>query len=575
MVFSFIGIYSVISNREFTSNHLINYFQFDNIIYIMKKYIKYIFSVVMILAMFIASFCVVNFANYTRALADDENQPTSSIFNYLSITQENYKFSVSDFTTDSINNLPGGAIYTNKTVTISFSEKVSSSRITANTEILNSTTEIDGKAYYVFDIDSLSADTCKIIHILLSAEGVSYELHFSLVQTVNNFKFKNEIYWQYSYHGDTETVVSPSNNQTYSPLSLHIPNASAINPIYIDFEYCGEKFLIYFDGNNYYNGLDNSFIDMTHMKFDLSGTYKVKIYDKTNLYNFDDKNFMEYNFIVKNDTTPIDAFYIIAHLENGDLVVNHQFTNTKTIVNFVNMSDYNIYPLIDRIVVTQYFPNNQEPKTTEYSSSNSTLPNSLSFSEDGTYNIKVLSKNGGAILKEFEFTIIESIRNFFSIDNEIYEPKPTDPSNTTIVYSINRQVPSSYHNIHGTTSYAFIVKIARSNPSIDGVANNNRSSSNVTLTVKGVGNIIVTVTFNGNAVIDNKVYQNYDQLPTFTEAGKYVVRITDEMGTTITKTFTITVKINTAGIILIVVAALMVTLLIVVIFVSRSKVKVR
>ena len=117
--------------------------------------------------------------------------------------------------------------------------------------------------------------------------------------------------------------------------------------------------------------------------------------------------------------------------------------------------------------------------------------------------------------------------------------------------------------------------VARSAPNIVGIANNDRTQDNVSLRVYGVGTIDVYVSLNGAQMMIDTKYENGSRLPTFTEQGNYFVRITDEMGSTITRSFTITMKLNTASIILIVIAAVAIVGLIVFIIVSRGRVKVR
>ncbi|MBQ3158371.1 MAG: hypothetical protein IJB98_01615, partial [Clostridia bacterium] len=69
--------------------------------------------------------------------------------------------------------------------------------------------------------------------------------------------------------------------------------------------------------------------------------------------------------------------------------------------------------------------------------------------------------------------------------------------------------------------------------------------------------------------------QNGEEIGSFSEPGKYFIKITDEMGTTITKNFTITIKMNGAAIALIAIGLAVVLIVIVVAIVSRSRVKVR
>ena len=56
----------------------------------------------------------------------------------------------------------------------------------------------------------------------------------------------------------------------------------------------------------------------------------------------------------------------------------------------------------------------------------------------------------------------------------------------------------------------------------------------------GVGKINVVVSKDGET--HKLEIQNGEEIGSFSEPGKYFIKITDEMGTTITKNFTITIK---------------------------------
>ena len=65
-----------------------------------------------------------------------------------------------------------------------------------------------------------------------------------LVQTPLNFVSEKSISFEYKYNGITENVKSTTDNITYPPLTVKIPNGSEYNPTFIKFTYLGESFTV-------------------------------------------------------------------------------------------------------------------------------------------------------------------------------------------------------------------------------------------------------------------------------------------------------------------------------------------
>ena len=562
---------------------------------IMKKRFGFMFAFLFTIAIAVAFFVGASNLGFEgkseQALADDSEVTYNQIFDYVSITQEDYVFSNKDLIEVETAYETYNALYTNKTVTIAcnyeFTSVYDEFTISVNSSYLEDDdehiVEIGGKRYYVFSINDIEEDTSTRIVLRVRLYNpptpnnpqvtyTEYSLSFMLIQTKLTFVNNSDFSWQYTYNTVLETVSAPSTNYTYPPIVLSVPNGTRLNPVYVKFIYCGETFEVYNVDGIFYNAVDNSTLDFSTLSFNKSGTYEVEIYDNTSYSGYANNNYRSYSFIVKNTTTALDAFYIIAHLEDGSLIMNKQISNTTTTVEFVNLAD--IASLVDRIVVTMtYRPTGGEniSETTEYNRSN--LPASLTFENDDNYHIQVIGRNGGNIIAEFEFNLIQSIRSYFESGGVRYEIADDEPSNTTKTFHIDVTETSYYNGIEGASEYSFYVIIARSEPSIDGINNNARTSNNVSLTVRGVGTIEVAISKDGTT--NTIVCQNGERLPTFADPGRYFIRITDEMGTTITKSFTITVRMNTAAIILIVIAAVIMVVLVVFIFISRTRVKVR
>jgi len=423
---------------------------------------------------------------------------------------------------------------------------------------------------YVFNNLNTPTNTPVLLKLSFIVSSSVYYLDFILVQTDNNFNIDDNLSWEYNFNNQTEWIKAPSNDKTYTPLTLHVPNGTQLNPTYVKFTFLGEIFTIYNIDGEFYNNYNGTKLNIQEVLFDLSGTYNVEIYDRTK-FCYSDSNYNSYNFFIKNKNDP---FYIYGHNKNGNVVANNQVTNSDVVVDFVNLND--IYKNVDQIIVTKsYRPSGGEniSEETKYPSS-SNIPSSLTFSADGTYNIRVVGKTAGQIIKEYDFILINTIRSHFEKDNKTYEIGPNDPDNTYKTFNISSSFPSTYKNITSKTDYNFNVTIAKSEPSISGINNNGRKQGGVSLTVYGVGKIQVNITQDGKALspIEATNGQKLEKLDT---PGKYYVKITDEMGTTVTKSFTITVKMNAAAKAIIIVGAILVVALVAIIIISRARVRVR
>ena len=254
--------------------------------------------------------------------------------------------------------------------------------------------------------------------------------------------------------------------------------------------------------------------------------------------------------------------------------MNGQYTNSNVTTIFENWTSDFKSQVHKITVIRAYQPSISENIPVEKTYLPEELPSSLTFSEDGTYDIKFENRRGD-ILFEYKFVITKSIKTSFKIGNSVYEVGENEASNVTKEFTIDSFQSSEYNGIVGNTNFSFTILVARSAPNIVGIANNDRTQDNVSLRVYGVGTIDVYVSLNGAQMMIDTKYENGSRLPTFTEQGNYFVRITDEMGSTITRSFTITMKLNTASIILIVIAAVAIVGLIVFIIISRGRVKVR
>lgn len=550
-------------------------------------------------------------------VADEDKTEKKDIFeilDYFDISQEGYVFKKNDFITNYGSNGNSLALYTNRTVTINTVEPANGNLTYTFSVAINSLTTIkqledNGYIYrdplnneiisYVLDINGKTDDIENYIYLNLEIHyppsedrpggyNETLELPFYIVQTPTNFEKENSsatnefILWKYVYNNQPITTTAPGNGETFTTLNLTFPSGTKLNPVYVKFIYCGEHYEIYRYSyeeagekiTKTFNSANDEEIDITELSFNKSGTYTVRIFDKTVNSSCPNKNFYEYKFIIKNTSLSTDGFFINAQDESGNPIMNGQYTNSNVTTIFENWtSDFKSQ--VNKItVIRAYQPSISENIPVEKTYLPEELPSSLTFSEDGTYDIKFENRRGD-ILSEYKFVITKSIKTSFKIGDTIYRIADDEASNETKEFSIDNTATSTYNGILGKTNFSFNILVARSEPSIVGVSNNERTSNAVNLKVYGVGKIDVYISLNGTQMMLETEYENGGRLPTLTEQGSYFIKVTDEMGSVTTKTFTVTMKLNTASIILIVIASIALVGLVVFIIFSRGKVKVR
>lgn len=571
----------------------------------MKKSILF-FNIVFGIALAMLAFLVVNFQTPTTSLAEKEPEVLheTTVFDFVSFSQQDHAFTEEDFVTktkivgdEEITEL---YLYTTETITIYnfiknntdiFQVSVKDSNglnLNINDYIHTITTKDENNEditndYYVFEIGNTDKQTqisvrySQFVKNGFSTQFINYDFTFTLIQVAENFEIDPNLYWTYEYNDNVETIKSPTNGYTYPNLSLHIPNGTALNPITVKFKYLGANYEVYNIDGVFYNSIDDTIINnMSMLEFNLSGLYSVEIYDETINCSVH-SNYLKHEFTIEDNSSRTSSFYITAQLEDGTVIMDQQIANDNTIVTFNNLERLVNTNTLDKITVTRvYHPTSGEniDETIEYSQRNGNLSKTLTLDKDGSFTIDVYNRNGSRITT-FYVMIVKTIRISFQLDgktytipedqaiNEIYTPDP-----------IERTVTTYYNGLKGHSTYIYSISLANSAPSIDGIKDDARTQSNVSLTIRGVGNIQVVITKDGvtNPPI---VVQNKSKIPTITEPGKYLVRITDEMGTTITKSFTITIKMNAAATALIVIGIAIVIVAIVAIIIMRTKIKVR
>lgn len=576
----------------------------------MKKNFKILFGLIFTLALAMVTFGCVNLCKentISEVFAEETITETEEldILDFFTISQDGYVFKTEDFREDvtvGMTTYPK-VLYTDQTVTISTdydyknyldgnSDKYQISVNSSFDEALNHIQVINGNNYYVFDVNKFDHDFTTRINITVSihvpkngrvqAHNILYNLDFYLIQTKVNFhQSSNESHFLWKNLTNGSTFSEPSSGTDYnSKISLiEMPKGTDLNPIYIKFSYCGETYTLYNIEGTLYNLENNLPLAHNYLELVKSGKYIVEIYDSTRFSGFSNKNHLRYDFsITVSSQERYSEFYIFAHHEDLTPVANNQVSNHKTLVELVNINLSNVRRHIDRIEVTRtYKPSSGEniPELTVYKEKNpnTPYPTLLEFDEDGTYYIEVIGTNNDNVVSSFRFTMLQGIRTYFEIDGERYEMASNEPANKTKTFEVIKQVDSNYNGIEGTTTYSFNVTVARSAPAIAGVANNSRVADTVNLVIYGVGDIEVSISQDGKTT--TKTVTNGTALEPITEKGDYLVKITDQMGTTVAKSFTIKVKLNTASMILIIIGIILVVGMLVFIVITRAKVKVK
>lgn len=557
----------------------------------------------------------ISVAEETVSPVADETTDEKDVFdilNYFDISQEGYVFKKEDFISNYGSKANSLALYTNRTVTIntivpndslSYSFSVAINSLTTTKQLEDNgyiyRDPTTGDISYVLDINGKTDDIENYIYFALEihyppTEGKpagyteTLELPFYIVQTPTNFEKENSsatnefIVWDYLYNHQKIETTAPATGETFTTLNLKFPSGTRLNPVYVDFIFCGEHYELYRysyqDGSETitktFNSANDQEVDIDKLCFNKSGTYTVHIFDKTVNSNCPNKNYYEYKFTIKNTSLSTNGFFINAQDENGNPIMSGQYTNSNVTTIFENWtSDFKSQ--VNKItIIRAYQPSISENIPVEKVYLPEELPSSITFSEDGTYDIKFENRRGD-ILSEYKFVITKSIKTSFKIGDTIYKIADDGVSNETKEFLINNTATSSYNGILGKTNFSFNILVARSEPNIVGVANNERTSNAVNVRVYGVGKIDVYISLNGTQMMFETEYENGESLPTLSEQGNYFIKVTDEMGSVTTKTFTVTMKLNAASIILIVLASVALIGLFIFIIFSRGKVKVR
>ncbi len=426
---------------------------------------------------------------------------------------------------------------------------------------------------------------------------------FNIVQTSAVYNTNSGV--TYSFETTPGTAVSVSDmieSATYKKVNLTVTPGTQINPTIIDLNHNGEHYEIRNINGYFYNNTTRELLTFANtpentIPLDKSGVYDIVVRDRTGETSSPSAN-------KKYDSFMIDVYkgefragsvFLTATTTSGDRIANGETTNEDVSIRFFNITP----TVVDKIVVseTTFATGNVYTTDTVYSNE---FKSAIPCENDGLYQIKIYFKpdTGTGITPQtytYRFTVIKDIRtnySYYTIElNDDGSPKLDEHGNTIPVLKIieieDNQLANKINNcevtetitltygngIYKKNEYHYTVRLAKSAPEISGVLNNQTLTGSATVTIKGVGKISVTITENGQR--QNPVLYNSNDKISFSKPGKYTITIVDEMGTSLTKNFTINVQINGAGIALLVVGGVLVALGLLYVIKSRSKVSVR
>lgn len=407
-----------------------------------------------------------------------------------------------------------------------------------------------------------------------NASGVFFEIN---IVFVNIYTYSTNSYIWYTNNNPEETIDQPENDAVFenTTLTLKFQNAQQQtqnnNRLHVKYTLNGTTYTATYankdtlvDGNN-------------KLDFTQSGNYIVEIYDDT--YTPEAQalgkrtNYKKYTFSVENG-----VYALTYSPENEEqYFIDNQYTNTDVIVSLKGTQEADVY----------YFKAvNQENVEDVYVTG--TLQNSnnfsYTFSQHGNYVVTIYTDQAyeHPILTS-QFHIVKEL-----VTTKIFADGQEGVTNTQLAVDTNTHVQtilttvtttSTTNNITTETTYSFTYRYAYSNaiPSfVSNVGNNQRTSDSVTVRPQTTGNFVVQITYNGTTHIWEYNPEDTESLSrTFDAIGTYSLRLTDELGNSITYNFEIYKPMDAASIALIVVSCVIAVAIIIIIIVARTRLNVR
>ena len=413
----------------------------------------------------------------------------------------------------------------------------------------------------------------------IQAKNVSEVVFFEInIVFVNIYTYSTNSYIWYTNNNPEETIDQPENDAVFesTTLTLKFQNAQeqtqSNNRLHVKYTLNGTTYTAT------YANKDTLIDENNKLDFTQSGNYTVEIYDDT--YTPEAQalgkrtNYKKYTFSVENG-----VYALTYSPENEEqYFIDNQYTNTDVIVSLKGTQESDVY----------YFKAvNQENVEDVYVTG--TLQNSndfsYTFSQHGNYVVTIYTDQAyeHPILTS-QFHIVKEL-----VTTKIFADGQEGVTNTDLKTDTNthvitvqttvQQTKQIADNIQTVTTYTFTYRYAYRNaiPSfVSNVGNNQRTSGSVTVRPQTTGNFVVQITYNGTTHLWEYNPEDAESLSrTFDAIGTYSLRLTDELGNSITYNFEIYKPMDAASITLIVVSCVIAVAIIIVIIVARTRLNVR
>lgn len=530
--------------------------------------------------------------------ASEPSQPSkSTLFSFLKITSYGKIYDETDLT-PSISEQSAPTLYINSSITIhNKTGTVIFYGLAEDKTTTSSQLNPLGQEGSSATIEYTGSGEAQFLNVVQSASGTSTYYSIRLIQTKTNFNKTKIFSWSYNKASSDITLSAPTKGSIYPSLTatlnyVHNSIASSNSPLTIDMTYNGQKYNIINNGTEFIAHGTHFGSSINSLVFSAPGPYTIEIYDgtyKPSKYN-NNQNYLKYEFVIEPTDNSYNTFKsgyssfyytlqtktndgsIETYLPVGGADANNELINTNT---SVLLTLHNVDKVKEWLELSlQTTISNDKGGVT-----NDTITyNQNHFGNSETYQI-LLDKHG-----TYTITLNGSVSMYKSILN-IYKDIILDhsASGTNIIRTetINAEVKTSYIfkyssdnviTITNTQTSSADYKTVNAKSSISGIDNNESSSQMVKLIINGVGQIRVDTTIDGST---STMYVSDGSTINYSESGTYYVKITDEMGNVVTRSFKISIQMNTASLILIIVGSVLLVALVIIIVFTRRKVRVR
>lgn len=587
----------------------------------MKKIFKTLFCFIMICFTIAVPFTNANLNHNQNVttVAAAENPAFNEIMRDVRITQDGYVFGKKDFEISQDQSKTIYTLYVNTSITITHLSKVYDLQITISTLGDNYTTTklLEANEFYGINFNGSTEHVYEITlyQWLLGGGGKTFK--FRLMQTPLNFNVNPSYEWT-DYNN--KQVIAPSATDSYiDEITLSGINGTQNSPVFVDFYFNGEFYSVYNINGIYYNTLTDNKLQETELVFNMPGQYEVYLYDKTcykvlkeqkvwhgtskertfkaldteatDYSSYANREFFAFSIEQSYANLTSENMYVLAKDEHGNTIVSNQTVNSSVNIQFFNLD----VRVIGKIEVLKYYSSLSGtnipsiellfPETyPKLSDLNSTT---ITYTDDSSYAINIYDKTGQPIWSSpFKFTILKDIHNSYGSlsstdrsivpeNNKIYSINQSEIHETSFngFHEIIPTIPEQVVSLQSSTTTQYVVQLARANSGIDGVNQNEVINGGLELSFRGVGNITVYV-YRDGSLAQTKVVTDGNSVA-LSDAGSYKIVARDQMGTELTKSFTIKQSLTGPTIALIAIGGVAAVLLIFFIIRTRTKIKVR